>query len=76
MPVIDRLMREYHQIADLPFAGDLDRKTSLLLVNSHVALDFAEEIPANVIPVAGLHIQEPKPLPDVLKKMLVLMIKT
>jgi glucuronosyltransferase len=62
---IDKLMKNYYRNAQLPSAYDLDRKTSLLLVNSNNALDGARENPANVIEVGGLQIRDPKPLPEV-----------
>jgi glucuronosyltransferase len=37
----------------------------LMLVNTHPAIDFPEPMPPNVIPVAGLQIKVPKPLPEV-----------
>lgn len=50
---------------NLPYVGDLDEKTVLLLINSHEANDFPEPLAPNVIAVGGLQIKEPKPLPKV-----------
>lgn len=48
----------------------LEAKHQLLLVNSHVASDFPESLPPNIIPVGGLHIAETvKALPEVRTKV-------
>lgn len=48
----------------------LEAKHQLLLVNSHVASDFPESLPPNIIPVGGLHIAETaKALPEVKTKV-------
>lgn len=47
-----------------PSVGDLEKRSILAIVSTNPALDNAEPLPPNVIPVAGLHIAEPKPLPD------------
>lgn len=51
--------------SDYPYMGDLEYKTVIALVNSHPAIDFPEPLGPNVIPVGGLQILEPKPLPKV-----------
>lgn len=40
--------------------------TSLLLVNSHFSVNFPRPMVPNVIEVAGIHIKNPKPLPEVI----------
>lgn len=44
---------------------ELEKTTSLALINSHPAFDAAQPLPPNIIEVAGLQIKEPKPLPKV-----------
>jgi UDP:flavonoid glycosyltransferase YjiC (YdhE family) len=46
-----------------PYADDLDKMTSLMLVNSNPAVDFPESLPQNIIQVGGLQIKEPKTVP-------------
>jgi hypothetical protein len=58
-------MVNYYKNDRLPTAYELDRKTSLLLVNSNNALDVARENPPNVIEVGGIQIRDPKPLSEV-----------
>lgn len=48
--------------AQSPYADDLDKMASLMLVNSHPAIDFAESLPPNIIQVGGLQIKEAKTL--------------
>lgn len=50
---------------DLPHVNDLERQGVLMLINIHPAIDFAEVVPPNTIPVGGLQIQPRKPLPKV-----------
>lgn len=49
---------------DYPYLGDLEFKTSIVLVNSHPSIDFPEALPPNIIPVGGLQVKEPEPLPE------------
>lgn len=51
---------------DLPDLTELAQRTSLFLVNSHFSTNQARPTVPNFIEVAGLHITEPKPLPQVL----------
>ncbi|XP_035787469.1 UDP-glucuronosyltransferase 2B1-like [Anopheles albimanus] len=48
----------------LPALSDLERRTLVMLTNSNPALDPPESLPPNVIPVGGLQIVSPAPLPD------------
>ena len=49
---------------DTPYADDLDKKASIMLVNSHPAVDYPETLPQNIIQVGGLQINDPKVVPD------------
>lgn len=51
---------------DLPDLSDLVYKINLLLVNSHFSVNQARPTVPNFVEVGGLHINEPKPLPEVL----------
>uniref|UniRef100_A0A182J1V9 Glucuronosyltransferase n=1 Tax=Anopheles atroparvus TaxID=41427 RepID=A0A182J1V9_ANOAO len=48
----------------LPDLAELEKRTLIMLTNSNPALDPPEALPPNVIPVGGLQIVDPKPLPD------------
>ena len=50
---------------DMPDLEDLARNTSLYLVNTHFVHQLAKPIVPNVKEVAGLHVKEVKPLPEV-----------
>uniref|UniRef100_A0A182NJS8 UDP-glycosyltransferases domain-containing protein n=1 Tax=Anopheles dirus TaxID=7168 RepID=A0A182NJS8_9DIPT len=64
LPRTDRLVREHHKGQhDLPYLPAMDQKMMLMLVNSHHSVDFPEPVPVNMIPVGGLQIIPPKPLP-------------
>uniref|UniRef100_A0A336M822 CSON012430 protein n=1 Tax=Culicoides sonorensis TaxID=179676 RepID=A0A336M822_CULSO len=61
-PKADKLMKKHFKNSKLPYITELGRKMSLALVNTHYAIEKVEPLPANVIPVAGLQIKEPKRL--------------
>lgn len=50
---------------DLPPISQLEKRATLALVNSNPILDHLGPMPDNVIPIGGMHIKDPKPLPEV-----------
>ncbi|XP_058834814.1 UDP-glucosyltransferase 2-like [Topomyia yanbarensis] len=69
-PKLDKMVREYFQYDDMPYVPDMDRLTKVILVNAHYSIDFPEPAPPNLIPVGGLQIKEPKPLPKDLENFI------
>uniref|UniRef100_A0A182YPK7 Uncharacterized protein n=1 Tax=Anopheles stephensi TaxID=30069 RepID=A0A182YPK7_ANOST len=69
-PRIDGMMREYFRYDDLPYAPELHKRSKLMLVNAHYSIDFPEASPPNLIPVGGLQIREPAPLPTDLEQFI------
>lgn len=65
VPRLDTLARRRFNMTDLPYLGDLEKQTSLMMVNTHPLIEISEPLPPNVIPVGMLHINEPKPLDEV-----------
>lgn len=63
MPKINEQMQKLYGSGS-PSANFLDQMHTLMLVNSHPAIDFAESLPPNIIQVGGLQIKEPKALPS------------
>lgn len=63
LPGHDQLMKK-HFGADSAYIADILKNTSLVLVNHHFALSFPRPYLPNMIEVAGVHINEPKPLPQ------------
>lgn len=61
---IDKLAVPYFG-AGIPSVSELERRMSLVLVNTNPAMDYLAPLPENIIPVGGLHIEDPKPLPKV-----------
>lgn len=70
MPYINKLAQDVFG-KDLPYVADLEHRMKIALVNSNPAIDFAEPLPPNIIPVAGLQILPVKPLPSDLEAFIV-----
>lgn len=49
-----------------PSIQALEQRTVLALINTNPVLDYPHPLPENVIPVAGVHIRDTKPLPEVI----------
>lgn len=50
----------------MPTMNELEKRTAIALVSTHPVFDYLAPLPENVIPVAGLHIRDTKPLPEVI----------
>lgn len=50
---------------NVPTIRELEKRTALAFVNTNPVLDHLIPLPENVIPVAGVHIKNPKPIPEV-----------
>nr|CAD7570301.1 unnamed protein product [Timema californicum] len=58
LPNQDNMMKEaFKELSDIPSVSDLNEKTSLLFLNSHVSVNYALPLLPNVVPVGGMHIQ-------------------
>jgi len=51
--------------ADYPSANEILKNTSFVLVNHHHSLGFPRPYVPNMVEIAGVHIDKPKPLPKV-----------
>lgn len=65
IPGLDAIVKETFG-PEIPSVGDIERRTALALVNTNPAMDYLAPLPENVIPVAGVQIKDPKPLPKVI----------
>lgn len=59
-----------YNVSDLPYLGDLEKQTAMMLINTHPHIEIMEPLPPNVIAVGGLHIKDPKPLPDDIREFI------
>lgn len=64
LPQIDEQLRKVFG-PNVPSAGELEQRTSLMMINTHPSIDLLEPFAPNVIQVAGLQIVKEKPLPEV-----------
>lgn len=70
MPQVDQLVRQKFNYTDMPYVGELEQRSQIMLVNTNPTLDALEPLPPNVIAVGGAHIKDPTPLPDDLEKFI------
>lgn len=64
-PMLDKMAKE-HFGPNIPSIRELEQKTALALISTNPVMDYVAPLPENVIPVAGVHIKDPKPLPEVI----------
>ncbi|XP_068086153.1 UDP-glycosyltransferase UGT5 [Anabrus simplex] len=71
LPQQDAIMRKYfNNSGPIPDIRELERQTSLLLLNSDVSLSYPRPMVPNAVQVGGMHIKPPKKLPEDLQKYL------
>ncbi|XP_054277791.1 UDP-glucosyltransferase 2-like isoform X2 [Macrosteles quadrilineatus] len=54
----------------LPPMDEINRQTALILLNSHYTLAQSRPFPPNVVEVGGIHVREPKALPEDIRRIL------
>ncbi|CAH1160040.1 unnamed protein product [Phaedon cochleariae] len=69
LPSADKVARKYFG-EDIPYLGDIERNTSLLLVNSNPIMHGVRPNVPNVIEINQIHIKKKKPLPEDIRKYL------
>jgi len=70
IPKINEMAQRRYNLTDLPYLGDLEKHTALMLINTHPHIEISEPLPPAAIAVGGLHIKDPQPLPDELREFL------
>ncbi|KAK7865224.1 hypothetical protein R5R35_003935 [Gryllus longicercus] len=70
LPRMDAAMREGFGDPDMPHIADLERNTSVMMVNSHFSVAYPRPAVPAYVQVGGLHIKKPKPLPQELRAWL------
>lgn len=58
----------------LPSLADIARNTSLLLLNTHFSMNQPRPFVPQIVEVGGLHLSSPKPLPEVMPYLNLLLI--
>ncbi|OXA61287.1 UDP-glucuronosyltransferase 3A2 [Folsomia candida] len=56
VPQLEKLMRKSLNVTDLPPLDELERSTSLFLLNTHFIQEYPRSLPPFVVPVGGLHL--------------------
>lgn len=64
-PKFEAIAGEYFG-SNVPSIRELEQKTALAIINTNPIIEYSLSLPENVIPVAGLHITEAKPLSNVI----------
>ena len=72
IPKLDKITREFFNDPNLPSISELELKTCLLLLNSHESMSIARPQMPNTVYVGGIHVKEPKPLPEVVHKQFIM----
>lgn len=72
-PFQDKIMREVLG-ENLPHVGSIAKQANIVIVNHNFALNDPRPMLPGVIGIAGLHISEPKPLPQVQYSYLLLIL--
>ena len=72
LPLQDEMAKKYflHLPGPLPSVSELEKQISVIILNSHVPLSTPRPTVQGMVQVGGLHIKEPKPLPDELQSFL------
>lgn len=65
VPKLDTIAQKYFGPNPVPSVSELEQRTALAFVNTHPVIDYVEPFPENVIPIAGVQIKDPNPLPEV-----------
>lgn len=68
-PKLDEIASKYFG-PNVPPIRILEQRTVLAFVSTTPVMDYAIPLPQNVIPISGVHIKEPKTLPEVKNKSL------
>ncbi|KAK7865278.1 hypothetical protein R5R35_012575 [Gryllus longicercus] len=69
LPAMDKAAREYYG-PNVPSYSEVQQRISISMANYHPVLDYPFAITPNLIPVAGMQIKDPKPLPQDLQNFL------
>lgn len=67
-PIQNKILQKYFPNA--PDVFELQKNIAIVLSNSHESIAYSRPLVPNVIPVGGLHVSKPKPLPDDLQNFM------
>lgn len=72
MPRMQKLAEEHFKghMSKIPLVSSLERKVSLILINSHRAIDSPRPTISGLVNIGGAHIRQPMPLPEDLKEFI------
>ncbi|KAJ9601562.1 hypothetical protein L9F63_000305 [Diploptera punctata] len=69
LPRQDAVMKKHFGfLENLPSLSELECNTSLLLINHHFSISYPRPLMPNMVQVGGLHVKNPKKLPQDLQK--------
>ncbi|XP_055915995.1 UDP-glycosyltransferase UGT5-like [Eupeodes corollae] len=71
-PKQDALIQKYlsHLPIKIPKVTEMEKNISVILLNSHIPMTTPRPTVQGMIPIGGVHIYPPKPLPEDIKKFL------
>jgi len=66
LPTQNAVLHKFFNYTDnLPSVWELEYKTSLVLLNSHLSFSYPKPLMPNYVQVGGMHVKPPKKLPQV-----------
>ncbi|PSN51259.1 hypothetical protein C0J52_11767 [Blattella germanica] len=70
LPKQDKVMRKHFKDPNMPYIGELQKSTALVLINHHFSLSYPRPMVPNFVQVGGMHVKPPKKLPVDLQKFM------
>ncbi|KAK7863663.1 hypothetical protein R5R35_006190 [Gryllus longicercus] len=70
IPKMEAVVQKYFNDPTIPGILEIENNSSFLLLNSHITFNYPRPLTPNTAEVGGMHIQEPKKLPQDLQKLL------
>lgn len=65
IPKLQTMIKELSSFKDTPSTLELGKRSVIFMTNYEPSVDGIQQIPPNIIPVGGLQIKTPSPLPEV-----------
>lgn len=58
LPQLEQLMRKSLNLTDMPSLDELEKSTSVFLLNAHFSQEYPRSLPPFVVPIGGMHCKD------------------